>query len=178
MYDLGRSGAIGNFLRTWYSPTEFKNSDYKGDFTLRHRTIVGHPIRYYKMPYAAFDTCVEAARILGVDCEKELIIQALENLLSAELIIQGELVRYDNKLCFFYSFMPEALRIAMLHPSARQVYGVDAEVILRDYVPAEDVDDLKELLDLYPEHVIEFSTYSKRLGMFQRQTIIWEVRLY
>lgn len=39
-------------------------------------------------------------------------------------------------------------------------------------------DEVYELLDLYPGHIVEFSTYRTRCGIFNKKHIIWEVRNY
>jgi hypothetical protein len=41
-----------------------------------------------------------------------------------------------------------------------------------------DYDWLQELLEIYPDHVIEFSSYSVPVGNLQRCLVVWEVRKY
>jgi hypothetical protein len=185
MYSLLCNGALGNSLHTWLSASSFRESEYKGDFTLRHRKVTGHPLKFYKQRADNFEHCIGEAVKMGVNVETELVIQALEDLLDDKFVIQGELYRhpidripFQQTLCLRYSFTDEALRNAMLLSSARESRGGEAKVILESYVPPEDVEDLYDLLDLYEDHVIEFSTLEKPKGIFRRRTVIWEVRSY
>lgn len=58
------------------------------------------------------------------------------------------------------------------------VTGVAAMDILRQRVPAEDVDMLFEIWEGYPDSIIEFRTYGKPVGIMNRHTIVFEVRNY
>lgn len=56
--------------------------------------------------------------------------------------------------------------------------GIMAVQTLRHELPPHDWDWLQYLLDEYPGHVVEFSTYSIRCGVLNRRTMFWEVRNY
>ena len=57
--------------------------------------------------------------------------------------------------------------------------GIAARQLLRRHLNANSFDDIEELLTLYPNHVIEFSTTENCLGTLQhRNHIVWEVRDY
>lgn len=56
--------------------------------------------------------------------------------------------------------------------------GLDAFLVLYEHVPAEDLDTMRELWDLYPGAIIEASVFSRAVGIQNRQTIFWEVRNY
>lgn len=55
--------------------------------------------------------------------------------------------------------------------------GLPARCRLRALLQ-EDYDWVMELIDLYPEHVVEFSTMSVPCGTMNKRTVIWEVRKY
>lgn len=98
--------------------------------------------------------------------------------------LQGEIRRAPGGLQFFGSErsragygrmirMRDALRVA------RSYQGLTVLFLLRKHLSPPSLDDLMELLDLYPEAVIEFSAYDLQLGTCRgRNTIIWEVRNY
>lgn len=57
--------------------------------------------------------------------------------------------------------------------------GLLARSLLRHYCDPASVDCIYELLDLYPDHAIEFSAFRVPVGTVpHRNTVIWEVRDY
>lgn len=61
----------------------------------------------------------------------------------------------------------------------QQKKGLAAWNILKTFLWPSDLEDLKILLDIYPEHVIEFSACNRAVGVIpHRNTVIWEVRKY
>lgn len=82
------------------------------------------------------------------------------------LVIQGEACRSSRGLELTYTYEKKPMKQC----SFEYVCGLRAVFMIDD--------DVKELLDEYDGHVVEFSTYSVRLGTCNRRTIIWEVRAY
>lgn len=69
--------------------------------------------------------------------------------------------------------MRDALRVA------RSYQGLIVLFLLRKHLSPPSYDDLMELVDLFPDAVVEFSAYDRELGERRgRNTIIWEVRNY
>jgi len=57
--------------------------------------------------------------------------------------------------------------------------GLKAKIILEQYLNFSDYDCVMDLLDLYPDHIIEFTVFDSCIGnISNRNTIIWEVRKY
>lgn len=55
----------------------------------------------------------------------------------------------------------------------------ETNALLDAYMDPSSRDDVRDLLDLYPDATIEFSCFSRDFGMIPgRNTIIWEVRNY
>lgn len=68
-------------------------------------------------------------------------------------------------------------RVEMRHPMLWE--GVDARSLLRHHLNANSHDDLMELLELYPDHVHEFSVMDRCYGTWpHRNAIMWEIRSY
>lgn len=66
-----------------------------------------------------------------------------------------------------------------LRSNARDCRGVEITELLDRYMDQNSRDDLEQLDELYPEHVVEFTCYSVELGQLpHRNTIFWEVRNY
>lgn len=93
-------------------------------------------------------------------------------------VIQGEVERTHRGLSLFYSLQKKPMREA-LKIDGKQVYGILARVILEAMMPLKDYCWLMYLLDAYPDHVVEFSTYDKEFGTVPGyKTCYWEVRKY
>jgi hypothetical protein len=92
-------------------------------------------------------------------------------------ILQGEICRSSNGLNLFGSFLALPMRVALLEKPFN-VTGLAALMTLKSKLDAVSYDWVQELLDLYPEHIIEFSAYSRPWGTLNYNTVIWEVRLY
>lgn len=61
----------------------------------------------------------------------------------------------------------------------RHVAGVGLRLILEQYLWQSDLEELRDLIDRYPEHAIEFTACSKAVGRIpNRNCVIWEVRRY
>jgi hypothetical protein len=95
------------------------------------------------------------------------------------LTIQGN-VWYDLGLKMEYSTVPGiGHRDAVRQPNMRTAEGLMATSLLNTYLDPNSRDDLRELFEIYPEAVVEFSTYSKHVGILPlRNTIVWECRQY
>ena len=88
-----------------------------------------------------------------------------------ELIVQGEL--QDRYLFSSTALLP--MRQALMEkPEHRE--GIVMQEYLRALLPSDDLEDIMTLQDLYPGHVIEFSTYNVPVGKLKRRTTIWELR--
>jgi hypothetical protein len=57
-------------------------------------------------------------------------------------------------------------------------HGPGAKLLCKRFMDHDSYQDLLTLLDLYPEHTVEFSCFSVRLGNLRRNTIFWEVRKF
>lgn len=98
-------------------------------------------------------------------------------------LIQGE-VQYPVPgtgkcgLDLYYSTVAKPMRDS-LKEGGRQVSGIVAVELLRYYLDPASLEWLYTLLERYPGHVVEFSTYSVNWGTIpNRNTTVWEVRKY
>lgn len=172
MYALYFKGAFGNKLKTW---------DY----------LLGAPastLRFcirYKKPgskWFAFGVGMQQAADL---ISKWTLEGADRGLFSFnelgqddKITLQGEIMRGVRHYELLYSHMP-----GIMHRNAMKIagwtWGIEALAIVKSYLSDGSYDDLMELLELYPDAVIEFTTYSIDVGECRgRNTVIWEVRDY
>jgi len=95
---------------------------------------------------------------------------------TSQTLIQGEVKRGLMGLELRYSQERMTMRAA-LQTSQETTAGLRAVFLLRKYLDASSYDWLMELLDLYQNHIVEFSTYSVCWGTLpNRNTVFWEVR--
>ena len=72
---------------------------------------------------------------------------------------------------------PERMRQAIRR--AKLYEGLRAAEIVRNRASVRDSEDILELMDVYPGHVLEFTTYAVTLGCVPgSNTIFWELRGY
>ena len=157
-------GLLGNKLRHWSDWDALRLSGYGGDVTVRSRAVAGSCT--YSVPTAW--THQTAAPDVYYN----------ESAPDHRLILQGEVQRDTEHLTLFYSTEQAKMRHA-LHNSGHHAQGIVAKELLKARLWPSSYDDLMELLDLYPDHIIEFSAYDVALGDCRhRNTVIWEVRNY
>jgi hypothetical protein len=171
-YERYLKGDFGNRPRSWATWADLLADGYNGRVTLRDMAP-GGPC-YYGIE-------VEDLKkgILPSGCATLSDKRFNEGMPDEFLTIQGN-VWYDLGLKLEYSCVPGiGHRDAVRQPNMRQAEGLMASSLLKTYLDPNSHDDLRELLDLYPEAVIEFSTYSKPVGVLpNRSTVFWEVRNY
>jgi len=72
---------------------------------------------------------------------------------------------------------PERMRQAIRR--AKRYEGLQALHIVRNRVSPRDYEDIVELLDAYPSHVLEFTSYACGVGWAKHSNVIfWELRGY
>ena len=92
--------------------------------------------------------------------------------------LQGEATRSPRGLDMFVSVERLPMRDA-LRAGGFRVHGLRANLLLARHLDPVSLDWIKHLLDEYPDHSIEFSTFEVPWGVIpHRNTVIWEVRLY
>lgn len=166
-------GEFGNMPLTWDSLEEFRASVYPNLVHLRNR-VAGGRTWYNIHPRHVGVVWQVAARQYGAS-----------NLYISEMgpgdkyrSLQGEVQQSEQHLTLTYTFLQKPLRTALLE-DLHTTHGVNATQLLRRHMDASSWDWLNILLNEYPYHVIEFSTYTKYWGTLPRHnTLFWEVRDY
>lgn len=183
---------FGNHSPSWSTPNELL---YHGNncpstepvprlFHLRNRSIAGGTT-YYNLSWS-----IAIAKWLEQSSKEDWFVsQMVPPGVENTITIQGEIFRTPDQrtgyvpsegpcgLQLFYSHLPLPQRQA-LQKDGRTAYGIMADILLRRYLDPGDREWLLELLDEYPGHVVEFSSYGRRWGTEMKRTVIWECRLY
>jgi len=167
------AGEFGNHSPTWHTLNDFMLSlDGKWDEKLYHlRNRVAGGETYYNI--AGLE-----AEFLWKKQSNQTDFYVSEMAPTEKTIIQGELMRSTNGLYLHYSMEPRPMREA-LSLRSYHIYGIMADSILRHYMDPQSYEWTMELLNRYPDHVVEFSTYSIEWGTVPGyNTVWWEVRKY
>lgn len=172
MYRSFDAGYFGNRVRYWRSREEIEQDSYRGLFSIRSK-VRANPVALYEIPYAKLDEAI--ARLPHSHRNPGLLF--FETPPHHKNVIQGEVLRHYD-LVLEYTRAPGPMRHAFA--AERLVaHGITAKLILQDRLDPADYDDLMRLLELYPGHVVEFSTFRIPVGTVPgRKTVVWEVRFY
>lgn len=187
-------GAFGNHLRQWNTLRELSESSFDGLLMLRFRKADG-PVKKDLTLYEAIDTTHELVRhgkwryediYYNEVLENQDVLVAIQDVLVA---IQGELMRNHGEywartgqfgLHLTYSTKPMRMREAM-RANPQRALRLQAKMLLQQHLDPYSYDEIMELLDLYPGHIIEFTCCKRPVGSMAnrgRNTIVWEVRKY
>lgn len=167
------AGEFGNASPTWNEIREFTASRYNGLVHLRNR-VAGGPT-WYDISSDEAETAWYKLLEKGVK-PQDLYISAMAP--TAKTLFQGEVQQGINHLDLYYTTVAKPMREA-LKSESEQVSGIVATSLLRRYLCPNSYDWLQILLDRYPGHVVELSTYSVEWGTLPGfNTVFWEVRMY
>jgi len=168
-YALYWANLFGNKALTWGSYKEIISSDWKGKVCMRGRKnrIKRRKVRY-NISLEKVPSMISQWEKQGVP---EYHIGFNQSMPDKDLIIQGEVMIYDGEFYLHYTHikkpMNQALKEQQLHAS-----GLKARLLLKDYLSYSSYSDMIELLDTYPENVIEFSTYKVLVGNLKRRNTV------
>lgn len=176
-------GEFGNRSPTWNSLEEFccstnNTNDYDDLYHLRNRVVIGGATFYNQRRYELIDLWRRMDYPLNWYCSC-----MVPKLIEERLLIQGEVQQSDAwsghcGLDLYYSKVPKPMRISLLEGGS-SCSGIIAKELLGYYLCSNSYEWLNELLNRYPGHVVEFSSYEKEWGVIPRyNTVFWEVRLY
>lgn len=188
---MWQAGLFGNKIRTWNSLNEILESEYRGTVTMRYKGSGGGGFTKYEVPIKNISATIEEwadnARVEGKQFDPGRVTFN-ESAPDDMLIIQGEVTDMHptlpagapSEMIFWmlnYSCEKKKMRDAMA--KARHAYGIVARTILENAMTPQSFSDMQELIEMYPDHVIEFGVYEHCLGNIPgRNAVIWEVRKY
>lgn len=166
-----QEGAFGNKLRTWASYEALCDSDYHGQVSGRHVRTAGLFI---------YNQSADALRKEWALPEPPGNYHFNETPPDSLMLIQGELSRQPTGLDLQYSTeLNLPLREVINRRPSLTATGIRAKLMLEHYLWPRSQDDIWEMLDAYPDGVLEFSAFAKAVGhMPYRNAIVWEVRNY
>lgn len=168
---LYQRGAFGNRAPTWNGLDDYLSDDYHGLVHIRNRVAGG--ATYYNVSPGVVPYLWRKVTNSNSD---SWYLSAMAP--TEDTLIQGEVQRSPRVLDLRYTTVRQPMRNALANEQYH-AYGLQAVCLLRYYLDPASYDWLQELLDLYPDHVVEFSTYECCWGTEPcRNTVVWEVRRY
>lgn len=177
-YELYHKGYYGNHLAFWPSLNAFSLDtwDQRVPVALRTSFTPGIRLPHYCQPTLPEEVFTLANQWIELGVPRESIV--LNEIGPGEFIaIQGEVMLSPNGMDLRYSTEKLLMRQA-LAKSQKHVSGLVAQQTLLAFLDPTSYDNLQRLFDDFPDAIIEFSTYSKPVGVLQNNTVIWEVRNY
>ena len=163
-------GEFGNRGPMWDTIEEWDASGYEGLLHIRNRTAGGPT--YYDVPSFIIRDRYKSA---GASPE-EFYLAAMAP--TDKTLLQGEVQRTHRGLEFYGTCVKKPMRAALAECSFG-ITGIMSVSMLRSYLCVDSYEWLHYLLDVYQDHVVEFSTYSVNWGTTPNfNTVFWEVRNY
>ena len=170
------AGEFGNASPTWDSVVEWCSDEPWERFgSLYHiRNRIAGAATWYNVDYRRLEWVWQEA--LAKFLSGQLYISAMAP--TEKTVLQGEVQRGLWGLDLYYTTVAKPMREA-LRVASYSVRGIIAVSLLRQHLCPNSYDWLMHLLDSYPGHVVEFSTYSVEWGTVPGyNTVFWEVRKY
>lgn len=173
---LTQKHVFGNRFREWSSIDALLESDYSGAVSIRYRVADGRFMKYY-VPRADIEATVAGFEALGAD---RALMWANESAPDDALVIQGELMFSTLGLYLFGSRAKLPMRKALADiTQSFHYFGLRTVFALKGALTPSSYSDLMAILELWPDAMIEFSTFANNVGTIPgRNTIVWEVRHY
>ena len=173
-YRLFESGAFGNKAIAWRSFEEFLESGYKGSIGIRYAENVNGlfvpDVPVEDVPKTVLRLVSEGANIDHMKFS--------EYIPTSRVTMNGEVKDGETGLELTYSTVKDHMRES-LRKGEQYARGLTARMLLRQHLWPSSYEDMMAIMDLYPEAVIEFTAYSKKVGSIPgRNAVIWEVRHY
>ncbi|VVB78041.1 Uncharacterised protein [uncultured archaeon] len=174
-YELFNNGFFGNKADTAISYEEVIKKGWKGTVSIRSRGNGTARALVYNFPIENIPDEIEKRRKLGFDVTKLSFSLTPPD---DKLRIQGEIMRTEQGIFVLYSTVKKPMNLS-LRDEEKIATGICAQKLLEENLFPVSLDDIYEILELFPNDVIEFSSYDVCVGNLpHRNTIIWEVRGY
>ena len=167
-----QTGEFGNRTETWNTLDEVMRSGHPGSTLIHIRNRVANGPTFYNV---RLDNLLQVFHDLALPIQPAKLWYFAAMALSEKTLIQGEVMRGVGGYELTYNTCPLPMREGMLE-GLKTAKGLHAGLMLQHYLDPCDFDWLMELLDNYPDHVIEFSHYQVPCGTLNRRMIVWEVR--
>jgi hypothetical protein len=176
-----RKGEFGNASPSWENIEDFITGTTPGPqvYHLRNAVAAGGQTYYNQTRKEVIARWCEF-----VPGDGWYVSEMVPPEVESRLLIQGEVQQtYPGSgrygLDLYFTYVKKPMRIA-LQEGGQHAHGLRASGLIKQHLCPNSQEWLEMLLERYLEHVIEFSTYSRKWGTLwpSYNTVFWEVRAY
>ncbi len=169
MYRMLAAGEFGNTIPQYFDYQEWiDNADLRLELWGVRSMVPGGPCRLYCPTNEVQETC----RTIG---DRYNISPMIDNRYS--ITLWAEVWESPSGLVAYGIEYPRGSWRKLMPTEGEQWEGITARAMLRKHLNANSLEDLRELLDKYPSHVVELSVAEECFGTVpHRNHIVWEVR--
>lgn len=171
-FDLWERDALGNHLRIWHTVEEIPGSI--SEVMVREVNPNGGGGLVNVMKVATLRKRRPSQQVIY----NELAPDELATL-QAYIRKENGIIYLEAKLTARERLPTRPQRMRQAIRRAKRYEGLQALHIVRNRVSLRDYEDIVELLDAYPGHVLEFTAYACSVGWVRHSNVIfWELRGY
>jgi hypothetical protein len=166
---------FGNKPLTWDSIEEITKDGWRGGICIRGLKGIPRSMARFDLNLEEAINYVKKLEKEGIPKEKLTFNQSMPN---GHLLIQGEVMRSPNYYELTYTTIKEPMNYGLAKETLYED-GIKALNKLKQNLFPSSYENMQELFDLFPDSIIEFSSYNIPVGNLRnRNTIFWEVRNY
>lgn len=183
--ELSRAGKLGNTLRTWWSYEDLINSKFQGHVTIRcyiRDSNMFVPDILVKDVATKLTEYMYAGALLS-----QFYFQEIPHLKGCEnkdcqgcgRILNAEVSWIEpHHMVLRYGTNPSLSLRRDLDQNGIEVYDLTALETLRYFIKDSGIDYIQNIMDNYPDCVMEFSCFGYSVGVEKYPIVVWEVRQY
>jgi hypothetical protein len=171
MYELYEKGDFGNKFPCWNNLEDYLASGYEEPVALRHKT---NGLSGFFLPNLTKEEVKKKIEFMALGRNEIHITACAPDELRT---IQGEVVNNENGTELFYSYLKKPMRQA-LKEGGIIATGLRAISLIAQHFDINSYENLIDLFQKYPEHVVEFTCFRRSVGELRWNTVVWEVRSY
>lgn len=175
MYQLLKSGRLGNTIQMWTYPELLQEKHLPDRISIRYNSYKLHGPCKTHIPIQELNKWLNYYHNQG--WRRETAIFSVE-LPDDKRILQGQFCISEHFYDLTYTTQPLPMRQAF-KKEQKYASGIEALSIMQSNIDPASLDDIIELSKYYEGAVVEFTACSVDIGRLpHRNTIIWEVRNY
>ena len=170
--------SFGNRFRDWFSLEELMDDDDFSGLTALRYMGGGHKLTAYGIPKEEIPARLKAALAENPALDLSKVYYS-ECAPDSHIILQGE-AGYIAPVGL--TLWVSRAKVGMRYIPQKdwfEVTGLSARMLLEGALLPCSMDDFRAIFEQYPDDMIEFSAFDKKVGRYPRRNhVVWEVRGY
>lgn len=174
-YEALIDGRLGNTLRTWAKLKTLRPVLTSGVPRVSIRYLDwGSKFKAHNVALGELEQTCARLRTQGAEFSKMVFNETPPD---TRVRLQTDVMLTTEGWTLFYSRQKNMRHREALALDGQQVSSLRALEILQSALWPSDMEDLRVLMEQYPDHVVELTSFDVAVGKIpHRNTIIWEVR--